>query len=70
MKYTAAQIKKSIVAAVTFALTVIATVLAIGPDLIPDVALPYINIVVALAGTYGVFAAKNEKGTKATQYME
>jgi len=59
MKYTAAEVKKAIVAFVGFAITVVTTILAVGPDLIPDAWLPYITIAVAVAGTYGVFGARN-----------
>ena len=59
MKYTAAEVKKAIVSFVGFALTVLATALAVGPDVIPDAALPYINIALAVGGTYGVYKARN-----------
>jgi hypothetical protein len=59
MAYTAKEVKKTIFAAIGFVLTVVTTVLALGPDLIPNAALPWIQIGIAVAGTYGVFAARN-----------
>ncbi len=59
MSYSAAELKKMIVAGLGFVLTVVTTILALGPDLIPDEWLPWIQIVIAVAGTYGVFAAQN-----------
>lgn len=68
MKYTAAEIKKTIVAAVAFALTVLATALQVG-GIIPDAWLPYVNTALAVGGTYGVFQARNlgKKGYDPTQ---
>ena len=68
--YSPAQIKKALFAAAGFAATVAATVLAIGPDLIPDVALPYIHIGLALATTYGVFQAQNTKVPDPEPFMD
>lgn len=58
MRYTPAQIRKVIVGAVGFVLTIVAALLAVG-DVIPDAALPYINAFVAVAGSYGIFKAPN-----------
>jgi len=59
MSYSAAEIKKTIVAGVGFVLTVVVAVMTIGPDLIPNKWLPWIQVGIAVAGTYGVFAARN-----------
>lgn len=56
---TAAQIRKAVVAAVGFALTVLASILATGPDVIPNDALPFVHTFIAVAGSYGVYAVRN-----------
>lgn len=56
---TAAQIRKALVAAVGFALTVLTSILATGPDLIPNDTLPFVHLFIALAGSYGVYAVRN-----------
>ncbi len=58
MKYTAAEVKKAIVAFVGFALTVLAACLAYG-GILPDSWLPFVNVALGLGGTYGVFQARN-----------
>ena len=57
-KYKPAEVKKTIVAAIAFALTVLATALQVG-GILPDAALPYVNVALAVGGTYGVFQARN-----------
>ena len=55
MKYRPAQIRKFLVA--------VATVLtqALAYNLVPEVAKPYVLLVVSVLGCYGVFAVRNEE---------
>lgn len=57
--YTGAQLKKFFVAACGFVVTTLTTVLAVGPEVIPDAALVWVNIVIAVAASYGVFKVTN-----------
>lgn len=56
--YTPAQLKKALLALVTFAVNLVTVALTVG-NVIPDVALPWIAVFLGVAGTYGVFKAKN-----------
>lgn len=69
MKYTAAEVKKAIFTTAVFVVTVVTTILTVGPDLIPDAALPWIVIGLGVANSYGVFALRNlgSKGFDPTQ---
>ena len=58
MSYTPAQIRKAVVAGATFVVNLLTILLAVG-GILPVAALPYVAVVLALAGTYGVFAARN-----------
>jgi len=57
--YSLSQIRKFVIGVVGFAASLAATILAVGPDLIPDAALPYINAFIAVVASYGIFKAKN-----------
>lgn len=57
--YTGKQLKKFFVAGAGFVATVLATVLAIGPEVIPEGGLVWVHIVLALATSYGVFKVTN-----------
>jgi len=58
--YSLSEVRKFVIGAVGFAASLAATILAVGPDLIPDAALPYINAFIAVVASYGIFAAKNQ----------
>ncbi len=58
-RYTLPQVYKAVVAVIGFVLTVLATALAVGPEVIPAAALPYVNIAIAVGTTYGVFKTPN-----------
>jgi len=57
--YSLSQVRKTIVGALGFAAGLAATILAVGPDVIPDGALPYINAFIAVVASYGVFKVEN-----------
>ena len=56
-KYTPAQIKKAIVAAVALALTVLCGLL--DASLLPEAYVPWVQVFIAVCGSYGVFRARN-----------
>ena len=57
--YSLSEVRKFVIGAVGFAASLVATILAVGPDLIPDAALPYINGFIGVAAAYGVFKVPN-----------
>jgi len=57
--YSLSQVRKTAITVVGFAAGLLATILAVGPDLIPDAALPYINGFIGVAAAYGVFKVPN-----------
>lgn len=57
MKYSPAQIKKALVGAVTLLSTV--AVAGLGSHLFPATWEPWLNLLLAVAGTYGVFKVEN-----------
>jgi hypothetical protein len=59
LKYSPGQVTKFLWALVGFFVTVLTTVLAVGPNLIPDKYLPWVHIVIAVATSYGVFSKPN-----------
>lgn len=66
MKYTPAQIKKFLVAAVGFTLTVLSALLQ--GNLIPKNALPWVLIVISVISSYSVFKVKNEPIEQRSEY--
>jgi hypothetical protein len=58
-KYKFSQVRKTVVGVVGFGVTVATTTLAVGPELIPVGWLPWINISIAVASAYGIFAVRN-----------
>lgn len=58
MKYSPAQVRKTVVAGATFLVNLLTILLAVG-GILPVVALPYVAVVLALAGTYGVYSTRN-----------
>ncbi|MEW1959815.1 hypothetical protein [Kineococcus sp. NPDC059986] len=56
-----AKYRKTIVAVVAFLVTVAATLL--DGHLIPDQALPYVSVGIAVAGSYGVYRIPNDRDT-------
>lgn len=54
MTYRPAQIRKALVALVTLATQ------ALAYNLVPEVAVPYVLLVVGVLGSYGVFAVRND----------
>ncbi len=59
MKLNPRKIKKAITATVGFVLTVLATALTVGPEVIPKAYLPYIHIGIAVGTIYGVYQVRN-----------
>jgi len=57
--YSLSEVRKFVIGTVGFAASLVATILAVGPDLIPDAALPYVNAFIAVVASYGIFKAKN-----------
>ncbi len=57
MKYDPAQIRKALVSGLALAATVATTLL--GGHLIPEVAVPWVQAGLTIAGAYGVFAVRN-----------
>ena len=57
--YSLSQIRKFVIGVVGFAASLAATILAVGPNLIPGAALPYITAFIAVVSSYGIFKAKN-----------
>jgi len=53
-----AEYKKAFVAGLTFLVNLITVLLTVG-DILPEQYLPYISALLLLAGTYGVYAARN-----------
>jgi hypothetical protein len=60
MRYHLSEVRKLLVGIVGFALTILATVLAIGPDLIPDKWLPWVVVAIAAATNLGIFRLPNQ----------
>lgn len=59
MKYSPAQLKKSLVAVLGFVLTVFATILGISPGLLPVEWLPWVHVAIAVGTIYGVYKVRN-----------
>jgi hypothetical protein len=57
--YSPAQVRKALVAAAGFAVTVLTTILATDADLISPRWLPWVHVVIGVAGFYGVFRVPN-----------
>lgn len=57
--YSFSQIRKFVVALLSFVLTVLSVVLTVNVDLLPASWLPWIVIFVAVCGSYGVFRVPN-----------
>lgn len=60
MSYTPAQVRKAIVTGATFLVNLLTVLLAVG-GILPVAVLPYVAVVLLLAGTYGVFATPNAR---------
>ncbi len=58
MSYTPAQVRKAVVGGATFLVNLLSVLLAVG-GILPVAALPYVAVVLLLAGTYGIFATPN-----------
>lgn len=67
MKYTAAQVKKFLIAGVGFMAMMFTSVMATNPDAIPASMLPWIQGLIAAIALTGVFKAKNAPLNEATE---
>ena len=59
MRYALSEVRKTLIGVVGFALTIAATVLAVGPDLIPNKYLPWVLVAIAVGTNYGIFKVPN-----------
>jgi hypothetical protein len=60
VRYNLSEVRKTVIGVAGLAVTVLATALTLGPDLIPNSWLPWVQIVVAVATSYGIFAVPNQ----------
>jgi hypothetical protein len=60
VKYNLSEIRKTLVGVVGFALTVLATILTVGPDLIDEDLLPWVIVALAVGSSYGIFKVPNQ----------
>ena len=58
--YSLSQVRKTVIGVCGFAAGLLATILAVGPDVVPDAALPYINAFIAVVASYGIFKVPNK----------
>src|SRR5215210_1774266 len=59
MRYALCEVRKTISGVIGFALTVAATILSVGPALIPATWLPWIIVAIGVGSTYGIFKVPN-----------
>jgi hypothetical protein len=60
VKYHLSEVRKAVVGVVGFGLTVLATILAVGPALIPLAWLPWVMVALAVGSSYGIYQVPNQ----------
>lgn len=59
-----AKIKKAVAGAIGFAVILITSFVSTNSTLIPPAYMPYLTLVVSIAGTYAIWKAKNQTAVK------
>lgn len=60
MKYALSEVRKTVIGLVGFIVAVLAAFLTIAADTIPNEWLPWIQVIVAVATSYGIFKVPNQ----------
>jgi hypothetical protein len=60
VKYALSEVRKTLIGLAGFVVAVAAAFLTIAADVIPNEWLPWIQVLVAVAGTYGIFKVPND----------
>lgn len=60
MKYALSEVRKTVIGVVGFLVAVLAAFLSIAADAIPNEWLPWVQVAVAVAASYGIFKVPNQ----------